>query len=150
MGNLDLILFTYSKGTFSCSDYYAPGDSISSDVSQGGRNDVAYVTGQATQLTSRFSPYQTLLSWTCTKDISNVDNYDWTDFKNWQTNNGPLTGTWNNLSSNWAAQQHAQNPRDYTIADGAGLSGSGNGSGNDSSLYSFSLLMIIFYIGLLI
>ncbi len=51
MNGLDIILFTYSKGNFQCSDYYAPGELLNSDVSLGGRNDVSFINGKITSLT---------------------------------------------------------------------------------------------------
>jgi hypothetical protein len=149
MDGQDIILFTYSKGVFGCSDYYSPGDYINSDIALGGINDVTMISNQIAALNTNFSPYLTLISWTCTKDISNPEKYDWSDFQNWQTNKGPISGTWNYISSNGTPQQHAQEPKVYTITDGAGLSGNSSNGSKNLNGYKMScliaLLFIIFY-----
>ncbi len=122
MDGLDLVLFNYNKGVFSCQDDFAAGYNVVSDVSKGGRNDVSFVSGKMTMLDAVFAPYTTLLTWTCTKDISNVDSNDWAKFSTWQTNTGSVTGAWNYLSRDGVPMQHQGNPKMLKIIDGSGLS----------------------------
>ncbi len=70
MSGSDIILFTYSKGTFNCYDLISIGYKIILDTANAGIKNVKYVTGNAVSMADPFAPYMTHISWTCTKDVS--------------------------------------------------------------------------------
>jgi hypothetical protein len=146
MEALDLAMFFYNKGKFSCGDYYYSGNNGVPDISKGGRNDISFVSGNISTLAAAFSPYTTLITWTCTKDISNVDSYDWSDFKNWQTNKGTVAGAWSYLDSRGIPLQHEETPVTFNIVDGSGIQSTSDPTINSNSanfIYINICLLII-------
>ena len=118
MDKSDMIVFTSNGVTFNCADYYAPANNIQTDASLGGNNDVTFVSGNVQPVDTTFSPYTKAYSWTCTKNLSTLDKYDWADFSKWLSNQGPTIAAVGGLSSSGEIMQHNYNSEILKLVDG--------------------------------
>lgn len=80
--------------------------------------------------------YKTQLIFNFSKNVGTVDEYDWQDAKNWQTNKGQFTGTWGWNKSNGDMTQHTITPTMGRLLDGYGLT-------STSSYISVTILTIL-------
>jgi hypothetical protein len=121
MNGSDIVLFTYKKGEFKCSDWTAVGYNIQMDVQAGGKNDVTYVSGNKKSLDSGYTPYATQYTWTCTKDITTLDSTDYSKFMSWDSNT-PVIGAWGTMDSTGKAVEHTVETKGIIyLKDGSGV-----------------------------
>ena len=120
MSSSDMVMCQYlTNNAFTCADYWSNSEnSPSLDTSLGGKNDVSSVSG--TINTIKVSTYNTLLTFTFTKDISNLDKYDWSSFAKWQTNQGAMAGAYGYNSGSKSALQHPDVSKRSSLTDGNG------------------------------
>ena len=120
MYSSDMVICQYFNNNFSCLDYWSDSNSLPSlDTSLGGKNDVSNVSGTITTIS--VNSYNTLLTFTFTKDISNLDKYDWSAFAKWQTNTGSMSGAYGFNSDSKTTIEHPSTSKRNSMADGNGF-----------------------------
>lgn len=81
--------------------------------------------------------FKSYLKWTSVKDISNPDQADWQDIKNWQTNNGKVRGAYGlNKAADGMPSKHTSLPAVQRLTDGVGL---------NTSYLPISMIMIMLF-----
>lgn len=91
----DIVVCQYIKGNFACYDAFGSGNNIVPDSSIDLRlNNVNLLnsTFAGDLNTTEFQNYNSLITWNFTKDISNLDEHDWSVFANWTQNNASVAG----------------------------------------------------------
>lgn len=124
MLNSDVVMCTYTPtNRFSCYDAWSNSYvNPSTDSSLGGKNDITFSSGTITNVS--IGSYKTLITFTFIKDISSLDNYDWSNFASWQTNQGEINGAYGYLNASKTATKHTGVSRRITLVDGSGYTSS--------------------------
>lgn len=143
MNNSDMVICSYvPNNKFSCYDGWSYSNGIpSNDSSLGGRNDIVASSGTITSVS--VGSFKTLIRFNFTKNISNLDNFDWSGFASWQTNNGGISGAYGYLDGSQNVMKHLARSKGLSISDGNGFVysltvdlGGNNSSADNSSLVS--------------
>lgn len=135
MYNSDMVMCTYAPNNkFSCYDTWSTAEeNPKPDTSLGGKNDITSSSGTITSVS--VNSYKTLITFTFTKDISNLDKFDWSNFASWQTNKGGISGAYGYLNGSKVPLEHPEESKRLSITDGSGYRSSLTVSlaGNDAS-----------------
>jgi len=120
MINNDIVMCTYMPGNkFDCYDTWSTSNNNpKSDTSLGGKNDITASSGTITSVSA--GSYKTLVTFTFTKDISNLDKFDWSNFASWQTNNGGVAGAYGYLNGSKIPLEHPAESKRLSLTDGSG------------------------------
>lgn len=87
--------------------------------------------------------FKSQLVWSFSKNVGIVDQYDWQDAKNWQTNKGMFTGAWNRNMKTGMMMKHSASPVLRKLEDGLGFPAI---TGASSLFISFIQLLTLLYI----
>lgn len=138
MYNTDMVICQYMPGNkFSCTDYWSVAErSPSTDVMLGGKNDVTLLDSSITSLDSTYSPYITRVTFSFKKDLTNLDQYDWSGFKTWNTSNTKISGAIGNNAADGSILQHIINSDNNKLTDG-------NNVPNGSLYNTLSIVILI-------
>ena len=145
MDKSDVVVFTYNKDNGgSCQDYWGTGNQISKDTDLVGNEDLTFKGLLVT--TTNTLPYLASYSWTCEKSLTNLDNNDWNDFKNWQTNKGKTIGYVGLLGDNGEILEKNYASNSVEIVDGANVLKLPKKINNGSILkFSLALLSVVIF-----
>jgi hypothetical protein len=121
MINVDIVICSYnSTNKFSCIDSWSEGNvTPKPDTNYGGKNNINLSNGTITTIS--VDNYKTLITWSFTKDISNLDSYDWNNFASWQTNSGAIAGSYGYLNSSSIPSKHVGVSSNNVLSDGSGF-----------------------------
>lgn len=120
MSNSDMVLCMYiPEKEFYCEDSYSNAHNRpSSDQSLGAKNNIVSSSGSLVEVFTE--GYKTMLSFSFTKDISNLDDYDWKDFSQWQTSKKGHSGAYGLMSGR--QQSYHKFRQESSLIDGQGFS----------------------------
>lgn len=124
MKNSDMVMCFYiPEKEFYCDDFYSNSENTpKTDASLGGKNNISSSSGKIEDIS--IDSYKTILTFTFTKDISNLDNiYDWSEFKTWQTNKKAHSASFGKMSGRIPLEHNFNTDRSYLI-DGEGYKNS--------------------------
>lgn len=128
MHNADMITFKYlGNNITTADDSYCPSYAriVDTDSNWGDNNSYNNVVLKSfTKSDISVIGYHTKLQWSFTKDILNIDKYDWADIRNWQYNEGYIYAAWGYIDSDGNMLNHKYTPSVYNIIDGVNLNNS--------------------------
>lgn len=120
MMNSDMVVCQYlPTSTFNCYDTWSTrNDNPPKDSSLGGKDDIKSSSGTITSIS--VSSYNTLITFTFTKDLTSLDKYDWSSFQSWQTNNGYCGAAYGYNNGSKVPLEHPTYSRGSKLTDGNG------------------------------
>jgi hypothetical protein len=119
----DFIICEYlTKNKFTCADYWSVGKTPQADAVYQGKNDVALKGNKIIALDTSYAPYNTLIQWDFSKNLTTLDIFDWKEFNKWQSNQGYVIGNWGRFDMNFYMQAPIDSSTSQlNLVDGAGV-----------------------------